>query len=984
MSQGLDYSQPIEIPFSKGQNNKADPRLIEEPELVRAVDVDFDNLGGLRLRYPYASIGTDIFGGGTISDCRRIYSCGDELLLFTETALYSWSSQRSAWVSRGTHLAVKVEEEPAFITNGEQTDCDRAELSGTVCHVWVDAGAVYYGLTDKDTGAVLVTPAAITGAVSRPRVVATTTKLLVFYVTSTPTLLVRSIDPSTGSLSNATTVMGANFGSYYDVVKTPGADSVTFAARRNPTTSYEVGKVTGALVVTQSTKARDCDWVIAVAVEPSTGLIQIAREVGTDVIGDQLTSAFVDSAINHTIGGIGGTTDVDQLTVEWADDGFYVFWSFDESSDATDFYTAYNRVTTGGSVGVAAVFGRRLGIASRAFAYDGDVYVWLSFAGASGTGSSSFRAQLQNTYFLYKDDLTLHAKCAAGRAGGFAPTAGRLPGVALTSGTTEFSWCASERRIIPLGENHLGYADRGPRDVTFTFDSNDARRVAKLGSTLYITGGEILQYDGVRLTEVGYHVYPWYFIVGMSGAGSLADGTYAYKTTWRWDNAAGERDRSTTATALTADISGGPAGVVISSSDFIPLYVTHKTANAPAVEVWRTPVSPTDDSPFYLVTSQDPTATSNPNRYLPNDPSAAGNPTFNDRFADSTLTTKEPFPESGSVLENLAPPPATLIVANDTRLFLAGVAGDPHRIWYSKQRVAGHVASFNDALVVDVPEPGGAITGLAFLNETLVVFRETAIYALDGLGYDNTGGGQNYQARLVSTDCGAVSQEAIALTPMGLAFKSSKGWFVLNRGWSAQYIGGRVRDEDGSTIYAAHSVESEHQLRIVGQGFVLMYDYLADAWATWTVSGAVHACVWNGVYHYVESTAVNAQQDDYATADYGWDVEMLVHLGGLQRFGRLRRILLLGEVRGEGTIQFQIGSYAEGTYFDDRTWTISPTSVGSELSVEHCPSQQQHKAFRIRLTSQTDAGEKAQLSALSLEVGFKGGLHRLQPASQKQ
>src|SRR5207253_7865856 len=102
-----------------------------------------------------------------------------------------------------------------------------------------------------------------------------------------------------------------------------------------------------------------------------------------------------------------------------------------------------------------ATFVNRLCLASRAFAYNGQAYVWLVFAlesQFSGANPSPFRAQLQNTYLLYRHDTTLQSKAAFGRAGGYSFFDGHLPGVALTAGTTSFSWCGGERRIIPIGD----------------------------------------------------------------------------------------------------------------------------------------------------------------------------------------------------------------------------------------------------------------------------------------------------------------------------------------------------------------------------------------------------------------------------------------------------------------------------------------------------------------------------------------------------
>jgi len=985
-------SDKFEVTFSKGLNQKADSRLVQEPELVRAVDVEFDDIGGLRLRKPYSALATDLLAGGMMSACRRIYEYGDELLVFTSDSLLSWSPQRAGWVNRGTHLAVKVEEEPKFVTTGDQVQCDRAELSNCVVHAWVDlaagstaTGTVYYAITDKTTGAVTVAPTAIgtAGACNRPRLVATTTKILLFQVeTTTPTLVVRAITPSDGSITSATTVMAANFGTYYDVVKTTGADSATFVSTRNPTTSYEVGTVTGALVVSQSTKARTCDGAITVSSDVDAK-IQVIRGNGVNMQGDYLTAAFVDTTINQAIGTITAGTVAKITCAHRTDTRCYVFWNDGDTCK-------YNYVNTAGTIGTEGVFRYELDLASRAFAYGGNVYVVLQFTGTSffGGGASwdGLAAQLQNTYYLFRDDVHLAAKMVVGRGDGDRPALlDHLPGVALTSGSTAFSWCATERRAVGIGtvSGGLGYGDRGPRDITITFDSNEARRVARLGKTLYISGGEVLQYDGYQITEVGFHNSPWTASGTESAAGSIAaNGEYAFRFSYRWDNAKGERDRSTTGIAGSVTLAAAPGGVDIASLP--PLHLSHKTNRPLAVEVWRTAINPTDEAPFYLVTNNDPTDTGGANCYIANDTTVTALATFNDAFADTTLTTKETNPENFGVLENIPPPPATLIVANDTRLFLAGIAGDPHRVWYSKQRIDGQVAAFHDALVAAIPEAGGDITGLAFLNETLVVFRETAIYALDGQGYDNTGGGQNYQARLVSSDCGAVNHESIVLTPMGLVFKSSRGWYLLNRGWATSYIGAGVCDYDTDTVYSAHLVEAQHQVRIITSARALVYDYLVEQWAEWSISDGLHATNWAGTYHYLATSSVKAEQSSFSAASYALDVEMLIHLNGIQGFSRLRRIMILGEYRSTHTLRVRIGEYAEDTYFDDTTWTVSPTTVGGELQVQQGPSRQQLKAVRIRITSSTTAGEKLKLSAISLEVAVKPGLFRHLPAAQRQ
>jgi hypothetical protein len=1010
VSRGLNW-QLVEFTFSKGLNQKGDARSgVQAPEVVRLLDGELDDTGAVRQRKPYDTYATGIVSGGMISGCRRLYPNGSELNLLTNDALLSWSPTRDAWASKGTHLAVKTSETPRFVTTGDQVEGDRAELSGVMVHTWTELATatnvlVYYAITDSTTGAVITAPTVITSSFDceRPRVVATTTTFLLFYHEATVGLRVRSIDPAAGTLSAATTVLpAASFDEAYDVVKTANADSVTFAARRAVTTSYEVGIITAALAVTQATKARTCDGAIAVSSDPD-GKIQVIRANGTNVQGDYLTGALVDTTVNQAIGTTTTNPASNIAACHRSDSRCYVFWEDEIASGVYNVKSNY--VTTAGVIGTEGVFVRGVILASRAFTYGLYVFVNVQFHGTSTFASASsvfngIAAQLQNTYFLYRDDAFLTAKAVMNRAGGLFEQSGWLPGVALTSGSTVFSWCGIERRTIPIGtvSGGLGYGDRGPRDITYTFDSNEARRVARLGDTLYIACGEgVLQYDGTQITEVGFHVAPWYAGVVENAAGSIAvNADFGYRFSYRWDNARGERERSTTATAGSAPIATQPGSFDVQG--LIPLFVTHKSNRPVAVEVWRTAADPTDDAPFYLVTSQDPADTTGSNCYIANDTTLDSFPDFNDDYEDSELTTKESNPENGSVLENLAAPPCTLITASADRLFIAGIAGDPHTVRYSKLRSAGEVAAFHDALSVTIPEAGGDITGLAFLNETIVVFRETAIYALDGRGYDNVGGGANYEARLVSNDCGAVSHEAIALGPMGLIFKSSRGWYVLNRGWTTQYIGGGVCDYDGETVYAVHLVESQHQVRIVTSGRMLVWDYLADegrgAWMEWEVTGALHGCVWSGTHHYLATSSVRIQAEhgDVNTTA-GFDVEMLLHLGAYQGFARVRKILVLGEYRSASRLRVRVGKYTESEYFDDSTWTISPTTVGGVLQLQHSPSQQQHQAIRVRLTLRpvpnegevtSYVTEGIKLSAISVELGLKPGAFRHLPSTQRQ
>lgn len=1012
---GLDW-QTFQIPMVGGLQQKQNEQAMEPPALLRAVDVQFDEIGSLGQRNSFVGLGAiagvgtggDIFGGGSISTARRLVANGDELLLFDKDTLYSWNAQRAAWVSRGTHLAAEVAEASRFVTTDDQIAADRAELLGVVFFSWhkVESGntTAYVAAVDKTTGSVLMSPQTLAGY-QRVRLTALTTKVLLSFFDGINGVYCFALDPASPATALAgasTTVQGGTGATCnFDVVKVPGADQAVYGIRRAVTASHDVVTMTAGLTAARANKVRVCDGPIAVSC-PATGThVQIIRGNATAIEGDLiLLSSLADVYTAQAVGTGSGTINQIAAAHRSVQDSAvyrcYVFWSSSEDSGVTNWQSQYNWVSTGNTLGTAATFVRRLGIASRAFDHDGRVFVWTAFAGEStfsGVAPPAFRAQLQNTYFLYRDDVFLTAKAARFNAGGFSALTGHLPGV-QSLGSGVYAHAGVERRIINIGEKQTGYGARAPREVKVTFDSNAARRCVRHGQTLYVTGGELLQYDGVRLTEAGYHLYPHYFGAIEVGTGNLADGTYTYKVTWRWDNAQGELDRSTTATTGEVTIAAGPNGVSIVS--WIPLYVTHKTDNEVAVEVWRTAVNPTDDAPFYLVTSKDPAALTNPNRYTPNLRTASVLATLNDELADADATTKESNPENYGVLENLAPPACTIIAANADRLFVAGVAGDPHRIWYSKLREDGQVAAFNDALTVTVPPGNGAITALAHLNDTLIAFKESAIYALSGDGFNNLGQGINYgPARVLSVDVGAIDHDSVALCDKGLIFKSRKGWYILNRGWTVDYIGAGVSDYDTETVYAVQVAEGTHQIRCLTSGRVLIFDTLINQWAEWSLTG-VHAEMWGGTYHYLEATGAQYESGSAGVdAAEGYDVETgWIKLNDLQGYGRVRALNILGVYQSAHRLRIRIARDYVNTYIDDRHWTISPTS-GESVQVRVQPPIQQVQAIKIRITATSPLDEGTglptatfstpmKLTGIGLEVGIKRGLYRRMPAAQRQ
>lgn len=1001
------HRQIVNVPFGAGVSTKPDALVLEAPKLTTAQNVRFTETGGLQKRNPFAHMHTRIRGGGTLSDIRKIDVYDDELLCFTKDKIYSWSESLDLWIERDTHLAVGITEQPVVTSNAEQAPQDRAEVNGLALYLWIeDDTDPWIAVRDVVTGAYVYGPEEWNedgNAADAVRVVALqNTWLTVFGESGSGDVFATVVDPDdiAGSISSGafTVNSGSDYAGHFDVAAIDGQDEAYIAWDRTTATSYGLARINASGFVSRQTEGRNCDGPISIAGfhDGSNVRLGVARVDGTAVDGDIFTDLATDS-VNLALGTI-DTLD-DQVTCEWRNTAesngayrCYAFWSASENEGSSDFETTANYMDTGGNVGTEFDVVKKCGVASHAFAHDGRVYVWLAFAAQSNTGGGAspvtLKAQLQNSYFLYRDDGRLVSRAVFQRGGGFAPEQGCLPGVQRIS-ANRYRWLGLERRVIELSAPEdntpsTGYAARSPVDITIDFDAKAARRAAQIGRTLYVAGGQVLQFDGQSLVELGYHTAPWYFDMLELGTGSPAipaDSIHTFYLTFGWENARGELDRS------TSQVSG--QGTTSATArwqlDPKPLSVTRKAGAA--IEAWRTQTAPVPDAPAYLITSKDPADTGD-NGYEANDPTAASQ-TITDNFTDATLATKELYPESGAVLASIAPPSASIIYASDERIFLAGLAENPYRLAYSKLRSAGSVASFNDALFVDLPRFGGPITAVAEFYGNVVVFQESAVFSLPGSGFDNIGGGSNYgPPQLVASDVGAESQEAVVLTPEGLVFKSAKGWHIFDRGFTVRYIGDDVDAFDDETVLASHVLEDQHELRVLTSERCLVYDFVAKQWAHWTLTDGVSATLWQGQYVYATDEYILIEDQLRVTpAYYSMVVETAwIKLSGLQGFGRCRHASVMGRYLSEHTLKVEVGRDGNDEYFQSKVWTPPDTQP---YQLRHALSIQKLQSVRFRLTDldidgeNLPPGQSLSLSGLALEVGLKRGF-RPRTASKLQ
>lgn len=1029
----------FEIPLDAGLITRGDKRAKDEPAAERLLNVEFDDIGGTRVRFPFDNVLGAIIGGGTLADCRRSAQLDDERLVFTKDKLYAWVPSEQAWAYRGDHPAVMPDEQTVFSETDDQFCFDRCEFNGQIVYAWqsTNAGTVLVAVADKESGTIVQppTPVPIAGAF-HPRLLALDTGVLLFYggpnpishlagdvfgatITFAPFAITQHLDIPTSSGAAAA----------YDVCRIPGADrgylvigepaglggdgffiisvDVAFSGHLTPiNTTIAVGPIavdvtpdaTFATVAYASTKVKvDILNVTAagVAVTAHAPDVEIG-EVGTGTTFEHLTAAY-------------------RLTKDGGHFRCYVFWTLDELDTAT-FEHRSNWIDDTSALGVAPGgdmhFVYALGLGSRAFAHDSHVYVWGTFAGLSfaPTDPSGTHSELQNTYYLYRDDGLVIAKAVWGEGGGFHPPRW-LPNVAVDSSSADvFNVGLAIRRIVPIGPNEGNpitgvemYAERAPRDVMFTFDDDRARRCVQFGATLYVTGGLVLQYDGAQLTEVGFAAYPWLLNVTNGGVGAIVAAGYSYKVTDRWSNARGELDRSTTATVDNIVIAGAASKITVQP---VNLYVTRKTGVA--IEVWRTQGNPPPGAAFFLATSLDPSVVAGNNAYLESDPTqiALGAPTLTDDLVDAALELRQASPQNAAVLEPLEPPAASIIMTAEQRLYLAGIPGSPNTIYYSKFRAPRFVAAFHDDLSFDVPSFGGAITALDYLDGALIVWCESATFQYVGPGFDDTGGGNNFQlARTLSTEIGAVSQEGIEFDEEGWYIKTARGWNLLDRGLNYTDVDAGPYRYNDEPVLAIVATTKRHQFRVVTPNRVLMLDTLVKKWAEWTIADAVDMRIDpSGACWYLTATGTRQEittWDGYAGTDADLSLAQIettwIKPDGRQQ-GRyvVDYLQLLGEFRSACAIEVQLAKDYEQTspgnpnWHTTRVWSPFPTIAGNGLENRTSPKFKRCASIKARYTITNPdgisplTGPCVRLTSITGQYAVEPGTYGAIASAQKQ
>jgi hypothetical protein len=996
--------QLVTIPFAQGLDTKTDPKQVAPGKLTLLQNGVFTTAKKIRKRYGTTAKATSIFGGGSIAAGDTLQTLKDELLLGSGGSLYSWSTGSATWVAKGDLPVLSTTRAPVVRDTAPCANVDAAVVGGIACYIYITslAGVQTLGwrLVDLATGS-QVAAGAWSEAVQAARVTTIGTAFIVMFANATD---IKYVTISTaGVVGTATTIQATvSVGGLVALIECvnnglagasevvwfvfPVSSALTDLRVRSLSSAFALGTATALGMALGTTTLHS----IAATMDAGNGNIVIASATQTTVAS---TNILYLSAISAALSVVTAKTSIvsgaltGQIAVVSNGGQSGILWY---TSSAALWDTRIQPITsrvpfTAYAAGAVSVVSRNAALASEPFTVAGRTCVALAL-----NDGSSARIVVNSSYIVPKTIAHLAADdgMPVGRIGFNISGAPTVPASAPYSGTSEALPAVltySGAVLLPIQITHTAEATLGRIagvsgvDVSRLVAETTPAISSQVSDALVFAGALPMLYDGAYTSEVGFLHSPDAIAASTAGAGgTLPAGAYGYAAVYAWQDAAGTMHRSAPSPVASVTTTGATS---LNTIVVRTLKVTRKatTVNPVMVELYRTVAA---GSVYYKVAEAESST-------------IVETVSFSDTETDTNLIGNALLYTTGGVLEAMPPPPLGALAIYRNRL--VGINTEkPTQLWYSKQVIPGQPPEFSDFLALNLDSVGGDATALAALDDKLLIFKGGVVYYLTGSGPDDTGGQNDFSVPiLINTNSGCTEPRSIVTAADGVLYQSAKGWFILDRSLNDSYIGAGVEAFNALTTRAVVQVPSTNEVRFVlSDGSVLVYDFLFAQWSVFTGLAAVDATIWGGVVHTVASDGVVSYEDPTTFRDSGVSVELRLTTGWLgsgelQSFLRIYKLFILGQWKSPHKLNIQLS-------YDYRSDAVAGDLYGSDWPSSPAPAQyqtrinlrvQKAEAVKVTIYSATSPTatppegdfeeESLDLSALTFEVGVKGGPMRL-------
>lgn len=954
----MAQTAPLSLEFRRGIDTRNSPRLVDPSFLLKAENRFFDADVGLKKRHGYTALPRTTQDGDSLARATSLVAYKNELLLFDDTHLWSYS-QDAGWLQRGTCIPTTVGLRAVQNThNPFLVDY----LMTPTLEAWVSQDSrnttdVRVTIADRLTGAVVLSDHLLASNRQAPRLVQTATGWLLLYVQGGVNLYARRF------IGTAAQPFGPEV--YVDNIGAKAYDSA-FDGTTTLLAYFKAGEVIVVPLASDGAIATPADsgYGTTTAPDPAGELGGSYLRVGIAfdptrpgyamvavqhmVAGPNYTPSFKAKFIDATTGGTWAWTDPDVVSWQWTDSanagtdqGVLSMAATVDAAGLGHVYASYRQVgfldatnvahfvTT--SAGDAAEAWYGAAVLSKPFFQGGDQYVWFLY-NAPSSGSAGYTTQ--RTAFAYN---VTRGRPVARLGYGLMGASVADPSLALYLQQLLVPPVLSpEDGTFVFAGLRATAAGMGSANLSLSFVSAWELRSARLGDTQVLCGGIVQSYDGASLTEHGFLLAPEIVSVTATGAGSV-DGNVQYAAHWEWTDAAGQRHRSAPSTFVSVAAANQALAIEVNS---LPALATSK--DNVVLAVYRT--ADNGQLPQRLGT-------------VANDP-AAQVLTYADDATDASIAANEILYTVGGELPNDPPPASRVICASKNRLFVAG-GDDEDVVTYTKTYSKNAGPAFSLGFTRRISSVPGPITGIAAMDDKIVVFKNPGIFWWNGNGPAVSGVNDDFSAtQLLTAELGCLNPASLVTTQDGIYFQSSKGIWLLTRSLELVEVGAPVQGFKAQTVVSAVMLPNSTQMRfgcIEDSALVYHYRMLAPfagvpgavgQWTTFTNHAQVGAAIWQGAYAFARADgAVWVETSSYedptgsipSVLQTAW-----LKAGGPLQSGQHRQAALLGTYEGPHrlrldiahdyrTVPFAVCWFDTDTGVATTLWGSDPTFGGEDL-----------------------------------------------------
>jgi hypothetical protein len=981
-SQAPLETQQVEVRLGK-LDQKTSDKLAVPGTLALAQNVEMVNTGRYQRRSGTSAV-------ATVAGAIRVHGGEREELVGSIDTLYS--DVDGAFQSRGSIAGFRGDFEVVNNTAFAQTSHDMCRVNGLDISVWQETGGIFYAVRDSVTGAYLVEEAAVDTLAQyiTPQIIAVGTLALIVYKdTSINGIQCRRIDTATPAVLGARTQIGANMMSGlggstgFDTIVKPGSTTTICVCTHAVADAVQLAEFNVATLTTTATRSvaltqnntgfRSICFLQGVS--PDYVVMSAAADNAGASVGSNIKAFTVTAGLsaNGTVRVIwsGPTLSVHAITnCTGFQDGSGTWHMLIDASSTTASNRSqvwyFTRTSGGVLAGPGILFGFLL--QSPVFTFGGRNLVLYSgtVQSVAGPDSTLFLAVVQTGAILGRALAGLADDRMHDPSG--SNVSGHLPHVTVNA--ADFLIPSTYFQTTTLRSA-----------CVVQFDQQPLARYLEVAGVTLIPGSSIYMYDGMGVTELGFHFPPGITALSTAATGGLQIGTYWFRACWEWLDARGRLAQSKPSDPVSLTVaSNGLRGRVTVGT----LVTTLKAAPIPqaSLAIFRTTINPSSSSAAAYWRCATVT----------NDPTTASL-IVDDTMTDATLITQDRLYTLGNtVLAYADPPPANALAAWGNRVW----ACERDLLWFSNEIQDRYGIQFPVENFIQVSDERGDVVTSADAGQRLAVFKRTAIYVVSGDGPDATGKGSFSPLRRLPAPLGARSAICVISTELGVFFQDDASghiWLLPPQG-DPEPIGREVETLSMAlTITDAVVVSDKRQVRFyTQQGTTLCYDMTHQRWSWNDNQPAAGAALVGGLPNYLVVGTGEIREDDpaawregeggasptsYVAALETDDISVNQIAGYVRHFAAQATGKVFGSHLLTITLKYRFGTDNEARYVHSDVLTAS---FGYRAEARPKLSQQQATALRIRLEDDGSATAGFGLEVLTLTVGTRGKRGRLPPA----